>query len=135
MTNNIVPINAHIEPIIFFKSVDSFNINIASIIVNIGPELCIILLTEAVVYFIPVFCKIPGRIIVNNPMPRYINRSFFGILKLFFLCFRKRKMSIGMKTVDLIAARVIGGTPLFNTILISGKEKDHINTAESTMIK
>jgi hypothetical protein len=42
---------------------------------------------------------------------------------------------MGIKTIDLIAARVIGGTPLSNTIFINGNEKDHIKIAERTIMK
>jgi hypothetical protein len=42
---------------------------------------------------------------------------------------------MGINTIALIAASVIGGTPLSNTILISGNEKDHIKTADMTMMK
>ena len=44
-------------------------------------------------------------------------------------------LNIGMKTIDLIAARVIGGTPSSNTILIIGNEKDHIKIADITIMK
>jgi hypothetical protein len=134
-TKNIVPISAIIEPTIFFISVDSFKIKKASRIVNIGPEVCIILLTDAVVYIIPIFCKIPGKIIVKILIPRKINQSsiFVGILFLPYLS--SRNINIGKKTIDLIAARVIGGTPLSNADLMSGNEKDHIMIAHSTPIK
>lgn len=42
---------------------------------------------------------------------------------------------MGIKTIALIAARVIGGNPSSNTILIKGNEKDHIKIADITMMK
>ena len=42
---------------------------------------------------------------------------------------------MGIKTIDLIAARVTGGTPLSNTIFINGNEKDHIKIADRTIMK
>ena len=57
------------------------------------------------------------------------------IVILFMLCFNERKISIGIKTIALIAARVIGGNPLSKTILINGNEKDHIRIANITIIK
>ena len=134
-TKNIVLINAIIAPTIFFISVDSSRIKMASMIVNIGPEDCIMLLTDAVVYIIPMFCKIPGKIIANIPIPSKINQSYLVVGILFFPFFIKRKASIGIKTIVLNAARVIGGTSLSKAILISGNEKDHIKIADSTIIK
>jgi len=135
ITKNIVPINAIIAPTIFFLSVDSSRIKMASTIVNIGPEDCIMLLTDAVVYIIPMFCKIPGKIIANIPIPSKINQSYLVVGILFFPFFIKRKASIGIKTIVLNAARVIGGTSLSKAILMSGNEKDHIKIADSTIMK
>ena len=133
ITNNIVPINAIVDPIIFFVSDDSFSIINASIIVNIGPDVCIILLTDAVVYAIPVFCNIPGNIIVNVPTPMYIIQSFFDFGIKFFLFFIIRYIIIGMNTSALIAASIIGGTPLFNAVFIKGNEIDQIKIALKTV--
>ena len=72
---------------------------------------------------------------VNNPILRYINQSSLDINKFFLAFFIKRKISIGIKTIALIAARVMGGTPLSNTILMSGNEKDHIKIADRTIVK
>ena len=40
---------------------------------------------------------------------------------------------MGMNTSALIAASIIGGTPLFNAAFIKGNEIDHINIALKTV--
>ena len=117
------------------KSAGSLRKRIASMIVNIGAEVCIILLTDAVVYIIPIFWKILGKIIVNIPNPRNIVQSFLVVGILFYPYFTRSNIIIGTKTTLLNAPSVIGGTPSSKTILIKGNEKDKIKIADSTIMK
>jgi hypothetical protein len=72
---------------------------------------------------------------VNIPIPRKIDQSSLEVGIQFFPYFANRNISIGIKTIVLIAARVIGGTPLSKADLMSGNEKDHIRIAHSTIMK
>jgi len=73
--------------------------------------------------------------IANIPIPIKINQSYLVVGIQFFPFFIKRKASIGIKTIVLNAARVIGGISLSKAILMSGNEKDHIKIADSTIMK